>query len=176
MPMKLIVGLGNPGDKYYQTRHNVGFMVVDRLSEKINAPEWTKSKKFESEFTNDEEYLLAKPQTFMNESGRAVRKLSSHYKIKIDDIWVIHDDLDIKLGEYKIQKAKGPRQHNGVESVEDELRKEDFWRVRVGVDNRVEEKIPGEKYVLQRFEDEELVIINNKIDKMVDRLINLIEE
>lgn len=173
--MRLVVGLGNPGDKYFQTRHNVGFLAVDRLSKKINAPKWTKSKKFESEFTKDGQLLLVKPQTFMNESGKAVKKFASHYKIGIDNIWIVHDDLDILLGEYKIQKSKGPKEHNGVESIEKELGSEDFWRVRVGVDNRVEDRTPGEKYVLQRFKSEELVIIDNRIDEIADRLINLIE-
>lgn len=174
--MKLIAGLGNPGDKYYQTRHNIGFVVVDRLSQKIGAPDWTKSRKFQAEFTNKDDFFLAKPQTFMNESGKAVKKLVSHYKIDTKDTWIVHDDLDISLGEYKIQKAKGPRKHKGVDSVEKELGKEGFWRVRVGVDNRGEERTPGEKYVLQRFREHELVIMESKVDKIVDRLINILEE
>lgn len=174
--MKLIVGLGNPGDKYFQTRHNVGFMVVDRLAEKVNLPDWTQSQKFQSVFTNNEESILAKPQTLMNESGKAIKKLASHYKIELDDIWIVHDDLDIFLGEYKVQKGKGPREHNGIDSVEKELGKEDFWRVRVGIDNRVEEKVPGEKYVLQRFEEEELVIIEKKVDEIVDRLVTIVQK
>jgi PTH1 family peptidyl-tRNA hydrolase len=173
--VKLIAGLGNPGDKYHQTRHNVGFMVVDRLAEKINMPDWTDSQKFMAKFTNQGELIFVKPQTFMNKSGEAIKKLANHYKIDTGDIWIVHDDLDISLGEYKIQKGKGPREHNGVDSVEVKLGV-DFWRVRVGVENREGERVPGESYVLQEFEDEELVIMDRKIDDIVDHLLKIVEE
>lgn len=174
--MKLIVGLGNPGEGYSKTRHNVGFMVVDRLVEKLNAPDWTASKKFEAELTIKDDLVIVKPTTFMNASGKSVRKLARHHKIEPKDIWVIHDDLDISLGEYKVQKGKGPREHKGIGSVEKELGKESFWRVRVGVDNRGEEKTLGERYVLEKFKEEELVTIESKVDEIADRLIGLLEK
>lgn len=173
--MKLVVGLGNPGDKYYQTRHNVGFMVVDVFSEKLQAPRWTKSKKFKAIFTKKDKIFIAKPQAFVNESGESVKKIITQYKIKTPDLWVIHDDLDISLGDYKVQKGKGPKQHKGLLSIYDSIGTKNFWHVRVGVDNRQKTKrVNGERYVLQRFKDNELVIINNTLGKITDRLVELI--
>src|SRR4030042_2590907 len=114
--MKLVVGLGNPGEKYKNTRHNVGFSVLDKLQTEISKSEFLNSKqipnsnfqlnsKFQSLVTIYQSLILAKPQTFMNSSGIAVAKLATFYKIQANNIWVIHDDLDIKLGEYKIQKG-----------------------------------------------------------------------
>jgi peptidyl-tRNA hydrolase, PTH1 family len=107
----------------------------------------------------------------MNESGKAVKKLVDFYKVEMDDLYVIHDDLDIKLGEYKIQKGVGPKVHGGVNSIERELGKEDFWRARVGVDNRdLENRIPGEEYVLQNFTREERNILMESINQLVSNL------
>lgn len=150
--MKIIVGLGNPGAKYKDNRHNVGYMVLDKLH-------------------NLKEVRLSKSDTFMNESGIAVKKALNFYKLGAEDLVVIHDDLDIKLGEFKIQMACGPRQHNGVVSVEQELGTKDFLRVRVGVDNRsLEPRTPGEKYVLEDFTEEERAILDGVIEKIVDEL------
>ncbi|MEJ2347711.1 MAG: aminoacyl-tRNA hydrolase, partial [Patescibacteria group bacterium] len=138
--MKLLVGLGNPGEEHKNNRHNVGFMVVDELFLLIKPGSETKyfsmQKKFDTEIFKSGEVILVKPQTFMNSSGKAVKKILDHFKIKTSDLWVIHDDLDIPLGDFKIQKGKGPKLHKGVMSIEKELNKSDFWRVRVGVENR----------------------------------------
>ena len=140
--MKLFIGLGNPGNKYKNTRHNVGWMVLDRLVSSFQfpiesqLPSFKFEKSFNAEVLKMQDVLLVKPQTFMNESGKAVKKLVDFYKVDMDDLYVIHDDLDIKLGEYKIQKGVGPKVHGGVNSIENELGKEDFWRVRIGIDNR----------------------------------------
>ena len=116
--IKLIVGLGNPGEKYANTRHNVGFMIIDELVRRIVNEKWVTAKKFDSLIVNYQQSIIfCKPQTFMNTSGSMVKKLSDFYKTKTPDIWVIHDDLDIKLGEYKIQKGVGPKLHYGIESV-----------------------------------------------------------
>ena len=131
--MYLIVGLGNPGEEYKKTRHNAGFMFVDRLAGKDN---FSYDKKQEAEVLNKSEYILVKPQTFMNDSGRAVRKIMDFYKLGPDKVVIVHDDLDLAFGEYKVQKEKGPKVHNGVTSVEKYLGRADFWRVRIGVDNR----------------------------------------
>jgi len=192
--MKLIVGLGNPGNKYEKTRHNVGWMVLDALAGSINSkfeirnPKQIKNNKFEFKKQFNVEILkigdtiLAKPQTFMNDSGIAVKTLSGFYKIKPEDIFIIHDDLDIKLGEYKIQKGKGPKVHNGVNSVEEELGTKDFWRVRVGIENRMpndqlqmlnEERgrISGEVYTLQDFDETEAEMKDGVIGEIVTKLI-----
>lgn len=131
--MKLIVGLGNPGEEYKKTRHNAGFMFVDKLAGKEN---FSLDKKQEVEVLSLGNFLLVKPQTFMNDSGRAVRKIMDFYKLGSSDLIVVHDDLDIAFGEYKIQKEKGPKVHNGIKSVEQYLGRTDFWRVRIGIDNR----------------------------------------
>lgn len=170
--MKLIVGLGNPGEKFNNTRHNVGFVVLELLAHKFGVEELSESKKFEGDFVKSNNLIFLKPQTFMNNSGSSVKKIVDHYKIETPDIWVIHDDLDIALGEFKIQKEKGPKEHKGVLSVEELLGKKDFNRVRVGVENRKEKKISGEDYVLQRFTDKEEEIIREVIDNIVNRLTN----
>jgi len=164
--MKLIVGLGNPGEEYINTRHNVGFMVVDRLAKSS----WKRSKSGLLIYSwLGSEVELIKPQTFMNKSGEAVGLVVKKHNLIPDDIIVIHDDLDIQFGKYKIQKGKGPKVHKGVLSVERVLGGEDFWRVRVGTDNRQGDmkQILGEKYVLSKFSNEEVEELENVFDSIV---------
>lgn len=165
--MKLIVGLGNPGEEYRQNRHNIGYQVVERLT---GEGEW--EKKFESLVLKQGETVLVKPVTFMNRSGRAVSEIVNFYKVDLDNLWVVHDDLDIPLGEYKIQKGVGPRVHKGVNSIEESLGRSEFWRVRVGVDNRPsgEGRTPGEEYVLQDFSVEEKNFLSGIIEEVVKEL------
>jgi PTH1 family peptidyl-tRNA hydrolase len=118
----------------------------------------------------------------MNESGKAVQSLTSFYKLPTANIFIVHDDLGIKLGEYKIQRGKGPKDHKGLLSIDSALGTRDYWRVRVGIENRKRKflifsfqfprKITGEEYVLQNFTDKELEIINPVIDKIVKDLIS----
>lgn len=170
--MHLIIGLGNPGEKYKNTRHNVGFMVLDEYNAKQGPDDFSFNKKFNSEIIKTEKVILAKPQTFMNDSGSAVSKLISFFKINPTELYVVHDDLDIKLGEYKIQKGVGPKVHNGVNSIEEKLGTKNFWRVRMGVDNRIpESRIPGEEYVLQNFEEQEIQILQSMIEKVVQEIL-----
>ena len=153
--MRLLIGLGNPGEKYKGNRHNVGHMVVEVLLEKG-------AKK---------NLIAKKSDVFMNNSGELVKKILDRYKLKAADLWVIHDDLDIPLGSYKIQKGKGPRLHNGINSIEEVLGSEDFWRVRVGVDNRSpEDRISGEEYVLQDCGAEEAKLLKPVIDQICKKL------
>ena len=155
--MKLVVGLGNPGKKYQNNRHNVGYLVVDKLVAKIR---------------NKSKILVFKSQNFMNESGDFIKKLVDQYRLNTPGLWIIHDDLDIKLGEYKIQFSKGPKVHNGVISIEDSLGTKDFWRVRVGVDNRTGVvRNSGEKYVLEDFEDSERQLLENTIKVLTQDLV-----
>lgn len=108
----------------------------------------------------------------MNESGEFVKKLTTDYRLQTTDLYVVHDDLDIPLGSYKIQFGRGPKDHNGILSIEDKLGTKDFWRVRVGVDNRPFDNKPmGEEYVLQNFTDEEREILNSTIKGMLRELI-----
>ncbi len=154
--MKLIIGLGNPGKKYAKTRHNAGYILVDKLHSMVSSMT---------------DIVLLKPGTSMNKSGQAVKKLVDSHKTAMGDLYIIHDDLDIKLGEYKIQKGKGPKDHKGVNSIEDSLGETDFWRIRIGVENRESEKrISGEEYVLQEFDGEELEIIGKVADEVIKDL------
>ena len=182
--MKLLIGLGNPGAKYENNRHNIGFMVVDHLAQIQNSKFKIQnySSKFKIEQTKiqigDEKALLAKPQSYMNLSGEAVAKIISYWKFDIGDLIVIHDDLDIPLGDFKIQKGVGPKNHNGILSVERALGTSDFWRVRIGIDNRANGEaglrmVPGERYVLQDFTSEERVIVNSLFPKICNRLNTL---
>ena len=160
--MKVIVGLGNPGEKYAKNRHNVGFMTIDRI------------KEFDGEVLKTGEVILVKPQTFMNRSGEAVSQIVNFYKVPADDLIVVHDDLDIKLGEYKIQKGVGPKVHNGLTSIEERLGRTDFWRVRVGIDSRqpaADSRQSGEDYVLSDFSSDEEISINKIIKEIIDQLV-----
>lgn len=173
--MKLIVGLGNPGKKYSATRHNVGFLAVDFLA-KSNSLDFSDNLKFKSEIATSEKFILVKPHTFMNNSGDAVSAIVNFYKISSGDIFIIHDDLDLRLGEYKIQKAIGPKVHGGVNSIEEKLGSKNFWRVRIGVDNRsIENRITGEEYVLQSFSESEKEMIGESIEKAIQELERQIE-
>lgn len=173
---KLIVGLGNLGKRYKNTRHNVGFIVVDQLAVKLIPERSEKTEyfamdnKFNCEIFKFNGVALAKPQTFMNESGKAVSSISQYLNIPISNIYIVHDDLDIKLGEYKIQKGKGPKDHKGLNSIYEKLGTKDFWHVRIGVENR-DKNVLGEEYVLQRFKEEELEIINKVIKQVSDDLL-----
>lgn len=164
--MKIVVGLGNYGKEYEGTRHNAGFLLVDKLNE---GQAWNEDSKFEAWVNKTSEWVLVKPKTYMNESGRATRKIMDFYKIPHSDLILIHDDLDLKLGEYKIQEGVGPKIHNGVSSVERNVGDKRFWRVRLGVDNRKETGYVGSgaDYVLERFRSEERQILEQVIEKVI---------
>lgn len=156
--MKLIIGLGNPGIDYADTRHNVGYKVVDEL---------LKSKPVKN-------VLVRKTNTFMNESGSFVKTQTNKYQIGNDDIYIIHDDLDILLGDFKIQFGRGPKDHNGLKSIDDALGTDQYWHVRIGIDNRPLDNRPiGEEYVLQNFSDEEKTKLNVVIKEVCDKLAQL---
>ncbi len=135
--MKLIIGLGNPGRKYLFSRHNIGFRVLDLFRRKNGFPAFNINKKFFSavsmEDFSGEKIILAKPQTFMNESGKAVVRLLDFYRIEPSQLAVVHDDADLKIGSLRITASRGPGGHKGVQSVIDRLKTKDFVRFRVGV-------------------------------------------
>ena len=171
--MKLIVGLGNPGKEYEKTRHNVGFIALDALASKLQATGYKRQDKFKAQVIQVGDFILVKPQTFMNRSGEAVAKIRQFYKVEISDLWVIHDDLDINLGEYKIQLGKGPKIHNGLNSIEEALGTEEFWRVRIGTENRTtveRQQISGENYVLQAFGKEERQLIEQTVGRAAEEV------
>ena len=121
--------------------------------------------------TDHQSLVLVKPQTFMNSSGQAVSAIATYYKLPAADLFVVHDDLDLRLGEYKIQKAIGPKVHGGINSIEQKLGNNNFWRVRIGVDNRsVDNRIAGEEYVLQSFSESEREDVDESIEKALQDL------
>jgi PTH1 family peptidyl-tRNA hydrolase len=176
--LKLLVGLGNPGDGYKKNRHNVGFEAIEQI---IDAWELQGTLKYEAKFEarilKIGRLVMMEPQTFMNESGRSVRKVKDYYDIPLDSVYVFHDDLDIVLGEHKIMWGKGPKVHNGINSVVENLGTTEFWRVRIGVDNReIHEEdaaISGADYVLGNFRSTEKEIVTAVIGKIAAELKNL---
>lgn len=159
--MKIIIGLGNPGASYELTRHNVGVSLVDLLAQELNSS-YGWRKHYDALIYKSERMVLVKTkEVFMNESGRLLQGLPE------GELYVAHDDLDIRLGEYKIQKGVGPKLHYGVQSIENQLGAKDFWRIRIGVDNRDDKnRTPGEEYVLQKFASEEREVINEVLEKV----------
>lgn len=175
--MKLIAGLGNPGEKYKNNRHNIGFVVAERIGELLRIDGWSVNKRFFGEVAESDKSILIKPTTFMNESGKAVSAIARFYKIKSEDIYIIHDDLDIPLGSYKIQHGKAPKVHNGLLSVEQSLGTNKYWNVRVGVENRQvkgNKGVPGMVYSLQDFTQEERFILDKIIDDVSKTLLDVV--
>lgn len=162
--MKLIVGLGNPGKKYQGTRHNAGRLVVERLASQMTNGQWLMVKKLQSLIINHQPLMvLAKPMVFMNNSGVAIKKLVTNYRLPITNLWVIHDDVDLPLGKIKVQVGRGAAGHHGVESIINELGDQDFVRFRLGIgrpvgdsESRVADKQIDE-FVLSNFSREEKV-------------------
>lgn len=142
--MKLIVGLGNPGEKYVNTRHNLGFMVADRFLKDVTPSKqsWSEEKKLKSLLATidfplnpntAEKVILVLPQIFMNNSGEAVARITSFYKILPEDVWILNDDLDLPLGALKIRFGGAAAGHHGVESIIAHLGTDKFWRFRLGI-------------------------------------------
>lgn len=175
--MKLLVGLGNPGNQYHGNRHNVGAMFVDSFAPvSHDAISFDHNEKFESLMVQLEvdggKWIVLKPQTFMNRSGHAVSRVMQFYKIHPSDVYVAHDDLDISLGKFKILKGVGPKLHNGLLSIEKHIGTADFWRIRIGVENRdPDNRMPGEAYVLQDFTPEERAVVENIFQEITDKLL-----
>jgi len=181
--MHIIVGLGNPGKKYEYTRHNIGFMVIDVIA-KQQGLTWQHSKKFNAEIAKSKNIILVKPLTFMNNSGQAVQKVLSYYKLlpkkfglitnKNSDLsnilTIIHDDIDIALGKHKVSIDSRSAGHKGVESIINHLKTKNFKRLRIGIKTELAKKIAAEKFVLQKFSEEEINIINNLIPKIINEL------
>jgi PTH1 family peptidyl-tRNA hydrolase len=175
---KLIIGLGNPGEKYEMSRHNLGFRVIDKIAEDFNLPKTKCESKFKAEISEgrikNEKILFVKPQTFMNESGQAARAISCFYKITTENIWVIYDDLDLPLGKLKISFNKSSGGHKGVQSIIDQLGRKDFFRFRIGVSQKsIKSKVHKvgsescelRNFVLGEFSPEEEKIIQEAIKK-----------
>jgi PTH1 family peptidyl-tRNA hydrolase len=176
MPTKLIAGLGNPGPKYLWTRHNAGFMVLDRFSHLAGIPLTRKnfSGLYGEGDLRGERLLLLKPQTFMNLSGRSVAAALRFHKLSLQDMIVIHDDLDIPFGCIKLKEGGGHAGHNGLRSLTQELGSGDFIRLRIGIGRPSHGDMAD--YVLTNFAPEEMAGLPRLLDGVVDALELLIAE
>jgi len=152
--MKLIVGLGNPGNKYKNNRHNVGFILLDNFLARHNL-KWSKSSEMNCLFTRVNDLYLCEPQNYMNNSGDSVLKVSKFYKISPEDTYIIHDDLDLEFADSRIQFGRGSAGHNGVKDIMNKLGTKDFWRVRIGIGRPID-STPVEDYVLKDFTNEQI--------------------
>ncbi len=173
--MHLIIGLGNPGKQYEQTRHNLGFRVLDLLGNGEKPARHASSnasaqgvaggweQKYDSQIIKLDDLILAKPQTFMNKSGEAIKEILKFYPAA--ELIVIHDDLDFPLGTIRIQKNISGAGHNGVQSIIDELGTQDFIRIRLGIDSASRGETPGDDFVLQKFSPEEEKIVLEILEK-----------
>ena len=175
--MFLVAGLGNPGEKYHHTRHNIGFLFVDHFASKLgvdfSATKWKATAV--KVLVENEPVLLFKPQTFMNLSGVAVSAAAAYYKVPPEKIIVIHDDLDLSVGRTKIVVDRGAGGHNGIRSIIAHLSHKNFIRFKVGI-GRPETPVPVERYVLTRFDNEEMGLIDDMLDSGFDAIRLIIKE
>ncbi len=172
--MNLIVGLGNPGREYANTWHNLGFLAIDKFKEINNFPEFKLSKKFNSLVSEGlvagEKTILLKPQTLMNNSGKAVKAAIAFYKIKRGDVLIVHDDIDIRLGKIKTVENRGTAGHRGVESIVNELGTKNFKRIRIGIQPEKGKPKDVENFVLQKFSKKEGKVIEEVIRKSAEEI------
>ena len=170
--MILIIGLGNPEEKYENTPHNVGFKTIDLFKERFSFPNFSLKEK--ALISKKDDVILAKPQTYMNESGLAVREIMNFYKIPKEDLWIIHDENDLKLGEFKISKDISSKGHNGIKSIIEKIGTQDFIRFRIGINSNQKEDLID--YVLKPFSKKNTEIIDEVIFDVVscldDSIIN----
>ncbi|MBR3281379.1 MAG: aminoacyl-tRNA hydrolase [Clostridia bacterium] len=175
--MKIIVGLGNPGKEYENTRHNLGYKVADLLSEKLKIK--INKEKMEGQYGNgkvgDEKVILLKPLTYMNLSGNCVSKFLNYYKVSPEDLIVIYDDIDIKVGKIRIKPNGNPGTHNGMKDITNKIGTKDFIRVRVG-SGKPEFEMDLADYVLSNFKKEEMDDINKSIENASDAVVKLLKD
>ena len=162
--MYLILGLGNPGRRYQFTRHNIGFMVLEKIAAHWNVV--LKQKSFDALWNRGKiagiDVLLAMPQTYMNLSGNAARRLLAYFKLDISNLIVIHDDLDLPFGKIRLKSGGGDAGHKGLKSITTCLGSADFMRVRMGI-GKPSDRTPVEDYVLQRFNPDESAMLQQSI-------------
>ncbi|HEY5983851.1 MAG TPA: aminoacyl-tRNA hydrolase [Anaerolineales bacterium] len=176
-PGYILVGLGNPGRQYARTRHNVGFLLIDRISVRLDA----RGMRLQSNALvttaqfKSRKVLLAKPQTYMNLSGRAVHALARFYKIPLEHLLVAHDDLDLPLGTIRLRPGGGPGGQKGVASTIENLGSKDFSRLRIGID-RPPGRMDPAAYVLQEFSGDDLDVISAVLDRAADAALSFVDE
>lgn len=170
--MKLIVGLGNPGAKYTLTRHNVGFMAVDWLLKSLEGPGLQSKSEFKSLISKFKwdgvDVIVAQPQTYMNLSGEAVQPLLSYYRMSLDDLLVIQDEVDLAFGQIKLQRNRGHAGNNGIRDITERLGSADYRRIRIGVGKSANPNVPLADHVLQRFNDDEMTALPGIFEQVID--------
>ncbi len=175
---KLLVGLGNPGDKYFETKHNIGFMLIDQLAKKQNVT-FTNDKIFQADlasfFFNGEKIYLVKPTTFMNESGKAVHALLAYYGLDIKDLLVIYDDLDMEVGKIRLRAKGSAGGHNGIKSIIQHIGTQTFNRVKIGI-GRPKNGMSVVNHVLSTFDKDDYIGILQSIDKVDDSVNYYLQE
>ena len=173
--MKLIVGLGNPGKEYAGTRHNCGFMVIDRLASKLNVD--VDQNKFKGLYAkvkyHGEDIILLKPQTYMNLSGESVNAVMNFFKIDKEDLLVIYDDLDMPVGKLRLRKTGSAGGHNGIKNIIAHLNSQDFKRIRVGIDRHKYMNVAD--YVLSRFSKVESEAIEQGIENAANAVLDYLD-
>lgn len=193
--MKLIVGLGNPGEQYEKTRHNLGFMIVEHFLhdfEPVAKTVWDNRKEFKADISEinwkpkvgaEEKVILAKPKTYMNNSGMSVRLIADYFKISSDNIWIVNDELDLPMGSMKIRFGGAAAGHHGVESIIDSLSNDKFWRFRMGIgishhhDEMAKHNVQNaEDYVLHTFTSHERSALKKLIKRGSDALEAALEK
>jgi PTH1 family peptidyl-tRNA hydrolase len=171
--MILIVGLGNPGRKYLKTRHNAGFEFLEYYKDAKRFPDFDFVDKFSSFVSEQDKTYLSLPQTFMNNSGKAVASIKNFYKLKLENIIIVHDDIDIKLGDVRLSKDSSSAGHKGIESIINELGTKDFYRVRIGI-KPDKKPFSTEEFVLKKFSKEEYQLIEEtfvKTESIIDEIL-----
>lgn len=181
--MFLLIGLGNPGEKYIATRHNLGFEVIDEFRRKKDLGNWSLEDKFKAEVIKTKNLILVRPQTYMNLSGMAVSQIAKYYKVEPKDIIVIHDELDLLLGHIKIRSGGSDAGHHGIESIIKELGTEQFIRFRLGIG--AEKTLSGEHkkvafsaehFVMEEFLPQEHHHVKTLIKKAIKALEVILEK
>lgn len=164
--MKLVVGLGNPGLQYANTRHNIGFMCIDEIVQSLGC-EFNKNKfngLYAEKIINGEKIIFLKPQMFINLSGDVIKKYIDFYKINVDDLLIISDDLDMPVGKIKIKIKGSSGGHNGLKNIESNLKTNEYKRIKIGISNN--KMIDTKDYVLGKFDNNDKMIINDVVNKM----------
>ena len=175
--MRLIVGLRNPGSEYQGTRHNLGYEVLTALAARMDVKLRRGPLRVRSEVgaVPAHDTLLASPNVFMNDSGRAVGSLRSYYKVESEDLLVLHDDIDLAFGRLRVQKAGGSGGHNGIRSLEQHLGTKDFWRLKLGVGRPPGNQDPAE-HVLKRFSKVERAEVDLLVEDAVDVALRWLDD
>jgi len=178
--MVIIVGLGNPEEKYKKTRHNLGFLILDELQKQGGFSGWKKSKNGNCLYSKGEiagkETELIKPLTYMNSSGRAVKYALTKHNLSPENIFVIHDDIDLPFAKIKISKGSGSAGHKGVESIIKEIKSKDFIRLRIGILPKFGKPKNPTSFVLQKFNREEEKSLKEVIQKTIDAIETAIKD